>query len=357
MIHAVIMAGGTGTRFWPHSRNNCPKQLLRIAGHKSMIRATVDRMAPLVPNDRMMVVCGESHADAITRELPELHRGRILREPVGRNTAPCIAVAAHKLVKEDPEAIMLVLPADHVIGNEAGFREAVQLAVELAARNEDLFVFGVAPHRAETGYGYIKIDGPLPGHEPMTALNVAEFAEKPSPERAASYLASGEYLWNSGMFVWSAHAIISALETHAPQVNEPIRRIAPALGTAEESNAIRTAYERIDAISIDHAVMEHANNVLCIPIDVGWNDVGSWASIEDLWELDEDGNAIQGEVVTIDTKHCIVSSSHKLVTLIGAEDLIVVDTPDALMICRKDRGQDVKQLQDILLARGYGHLL
>lgn len=357
MIHGIIMAGGSGTRFWPHSRRNRPKQLLNIAGRETMIRATVDRIAPVIPYDRIMIVTGSTHMDEIKHELPELNSNQIVAEPMGRNTAPCIALAAYKLVKEDPQAIMVVLPADHLVGKESEFRDAIALAAGLAGQGEYLITFGIVPNRPETGYGYIRLGDLKFGNGSKAVFKVSRFVEKPDLTTAESYLASGKYMWNSGMFVWKAADIITALDKYQPQLSSAIREIAHLLGTAGESEAIKRAYQRLDAISIDHAVMEKADNVLCLPIDVDWNDFGSWASLEGVWDCDDGGNAIRGEVVSLRSRNCIVSSPHKLATLIGAEDLIVVDTPDALMICRKDRAQDVRKLQDVLKSKGYEHLL
>lgn len=351
------MAGGSGTRFWPHSRRNRPKQLLNLAGSKTMIRGTVERIAPIIPYDRMMVITGSSHVEEIRHQLPELGNSQVIAEPVGKNTAPCIALAAYKLRKEDPEAVMVVLPADHLIGKECEFREAAGIAADTVSHGEYLLTFGIVPTRPETGYGYIRIGGAQSGSGPNTVYKVVRFVEKPDLPIAESYLASGDYLWNSGIFVWKAADIITAFDKHLPQVSNAIRDISGSLGSAEESQAVKEAYERIEAVSIDHGIMEKADNVLCLPIDVDWNDVGSWTSLENVWDCDNGGNAIRGEVVSLKSKDCIVSSPYKLVTLIGAENLIIVDTADALLICRKDRAQDVRKLQEILKAKGYEHLL
>lgn len=357
MVHGVIMAGGSGTRFWPHSRKNRPKQLLSIAGQKTMIQATVERITPIIPYERIMVVAGAPHVDELKRQLPELSNDQILAEPLGRNTAACIALAAYKLRNKDLEAVMVVLPADHLIGNEKEFLGALKVAVDVVTQEEHLLTFGIVPNRPETGYGYIKIGAPQVENDGRTLYKVSQFVEKPDLATAESYLASGEYMWNSGMFVWRAANIITALDKHLPKLSNAIREISGSLGTAEESRAIKQAYDRIEAISIDHGVMEKADNVLCLPIDVDWNDVGSWASLETVWDCDGGGNAIKGQVVSLQSRDCIVSSPHKLATLIGAENLIVVDTSDALMICRKDLAQDVRKLQEILKNQGYEHLL
>ena len=357
MVYGIIMAGGSGTRFWPHSRRNRPKQLLSITGQKTMIQATVQRIIPVISIERIMVVTGSSHVSELMQQLPELSKDQILAEPVGRNTAACVALAAYKLRIKDPEAVMVVLPADHLIGKEKEFLEAMKVAVDTVTNGKFLLTFGIVPNRPETGYGYIRIGERLSGNGATTVYRVAQFVEKPDLSTAESYLASGEYMWNSGMFVWKAADIVTALDRHLPKLSNAIRNISGLLGTTEESRAIKQAYDHIEAISIDHGVMEKADNVVCLPIDVDWNDVGCWASLESVWDCDGGGNAVRGQVVSLQSRDCIVSSPHKLATLIGAENLIVVDTPDALMICRKDQAQDVRNLQEILKNHGYEHLL
>lgn len=357
MIHGVIMAGGSGTRFWPDSTKSRPKQLLSIVGPKTMIRETVERIAPVIPLDRVLVVTGLPYLEDIKRELPELRDSQLIAEPVGRNTAPCIALAAHQIQKTDPDGIMAVLPADHMIRKEEEFLEALRIAAATVAQSGSLLTFGIIPSRPETGYGYIRI-GLVHSRAGSGAVrHVDRFVEKPDLSTAEAYLESGEYMWNSGMFVWKVVDIIAALDEYLPEVNAAIREISHLLGGPQASEAIASAYAKIQPISIDHGIMERAENVVCLPIDVDWSDVGCWASLEGVWDSDGEGNTVRGEVIAFQSKDCIVSSSHKLTTLIGAENLIVVDTPDALMICRKDRAQDVRKLQEILIAKGYEHLL
>ncbi|MDQ7783890.1 MAG: mannose-1-phosphate guanylyltransferase [Desulfomonilaceae bacterium] len=357
MIYAVIMAGGSGTRFWPRSRSNRPKQLLTISGEKTMIRATIDRVLPLIPYDRVMVVAGASHVGEIAKQVPCLTGDMIVAEPCARNTAPCIALAAYKLRKIDPDAVMVVLPADHLIAKEQEFLQNLMKGADAAVQGDYLLTFGIFPSRPETAYGYIKL-GPRELRIDSTGVfTVAGFVEKPDAETAEKYVTSGDYVWNSGMFVWKVSQIIHALETHLPGPARAMEEIVPSLNTPEEADAVRHAYETVDSVSIDYGVMEKAQNVLCIPVDVGWNDIGSWVALEEVWGRDDRGNASTGDVLNLETSNCIVSSPHKVAALIGVEDLIVVDTPDALLICRKDRAQDVKTLQEALKARGYGHLL
>ena len=357
MIHGVIMAGGSGTRFWPQSRRNRPKQLLNILGDKTMIRTTVERILPVIPFDRIMVITAQSHEEEIRNELPELGAEMIVGEPLGRNTAPCIALAAHKLYKKDADGMMAVLPADHLIGNTMAFLAALADGAAVVSQEDYLLTFGIVPHRPETGYGYIRLGPSVVSGGSAAVYRVERFVEKPDRVTAEGYLASGNYMWNSGMFMWRTAAILRAFETHLPALDSAIKEILPALNTPDEAVALKEAYAKIEGISIDYGIMEKAENVACMPIDVEWNDVGSWSSLEDVWTADQRGNCTKGEVVLLDCKDCIVSSPHRVTTVIGAKDLVVVDTPDALLVCRKDRCQDVRRLQEALAERGYDHLL
>ncbi len=357
MLYAVIMAGGSGTRFWPRSRRATPKQLLTIDGEKTMLRRTVERVLSMTRFERIMVVTGEQHADAVRSQLPESDDAMIVVEPFGRNTAPCLALAACKLKAVDPEAVMLVLPADHLIGNEDLFRGALAAGVETVSRHDALVTFGILPSRPETGFGYIRRGNPAITIQSHAVCRVEEFKEKPDRATAQQYLRSGDYLWNSGMFVWKARDFLTALDTHAREVSDICRRIEPFLGTVEEAHAIREAYEVCPSISVDYAVMEKADNVLCIAVDAAWNDVGSWASLDEVWERDPDGNAASGTVVCHESGNCVVYSPDKVTALIGMEDVIIVDTPDALLVCRKDRAQDVSKLTELLKSKGLHDLL
>ncbi len=357
MLYAVIMAGGSGTRFWPAGRKCKPKQLLKILGEKTMIRTTVDRVLACAPTGNVMVVANVIHVDEIRRELPDLTDSMIVSEPYARNTAPCIALAAYKLAKLDPDAVMAVLPADHLIGPEPRFRELLTKASHLASSENSLITFGILPDKPETGYGYIEIGNEVCRQDGFSAHRVTKFVEKPDIRTARHYVESGKFLWNSGMFVFSVAAIIEAFERHLPEISSAIRQIEPYLNSPEESEAVSRAYQNIQSISVDYGIMERADNVLVIPADLDWNDVGSWGSLDSVWGRDENGHVTRGEVISVVSKGCVVDSGDKLVALIGVEDLVVVDTPNALLICRKDMAQEVGKLQEILMERGYEDLL
>ncbi len=357
MLHCVIMAGGSGTRFWPQSRKHQPKQLLNIVGEKTMIRATVERVLPLIPFDRMLVVTGGSHEEKIRAQLPEIDSNSVVAEPIGRNTAPCIALAAYKLRKIDPEGVMAALPADHLIGQEREFIKALQSAYNMALETQSLITFGVIPDRPETGYGYIQRGEVVAENDGFQAYKALRFVEKPDLKTAQSYLAKGDYLWNSGMFVWKISTIIEAFERYLPALSRAMENVAPALNTDAEAEAVNQLYEELPDISIDYGILERSEHVLVIPIDVGWNDVGSWTSLQNVWNTDEDGNAVKGQTLSLRSSGCVVSSPQKLTALVGVQDLIIVDTPDAILVCRKDSAQDIKQLQILLRERGYQGLL
>lgn len=357
MLYAVIMAGGSGTRFWPESRKNRPKQVLKIVTEKTMIRDTVERVLPLVPFPQIMVVTGASHAQEVRRELPELNTDAVVEEPVGRNTAPCVALAAYKLAKSDPNGIMAVLPADHMIGKDQEFLYHLQVAFEIADKQDALLTFGIRPDRPETGYGYIKLGPPVLKQDGVTAFAVESFVEKPDLHTAKEYVAQGNYLWNSGMFIWKVSTIVRAFENHLPRISQAMEEILPDLNTPREAEAIKKIYRDIQSISIDNGIMEVARNVLVVPMEVAWNDVGSWSSLLDVWESDRSGNAVKGKAAVLGSKRCVISSPHKLVALVGVEDLIVVDTPDALLVCHRRSSQDVKKLQELLVAMNCEDLL
>lgn len=361
-MKAVIMAGGQGTRFWPRSRRKRPKQLLDIVGSESMIRQTVDRLIPFVSHRDIYVVTGKEHLEELTGHLPDIPEENIMAEPVGRNTAPCIGLAAIRLRRSDPEGVMAVLPADHVILDKEGFLATLRFAGEIAEAGDYIITLGMKPDRPETGYGYIKT-GPefrVQGSEhavPMQAYHVERFVEKPDRETAERYVESGGFFWNAGMFVFRVSTILRALERHMPELYIGLLRLEPFLGTTGQDKAMSDMYGGLPAISVDYGIMEKAGNVLVIPSSFGWNDVGSWTAVDDLLPKDEHGVAANAEHISIDTTDCIVYSPKKLVATIGVSNLIVVETEDALLICDKSRAQDVKKVVEMLETEGKSEYL
>lgn len=346
--YAVVLAGGAGTRFWPRSRGHTPKQLLPILGARTMLQETVARIAPLVASDRVLAVIARAQAAAVRAQLRS--RGvTLLLEPVARNTAAAIAFAALAVARRDPDAVMLVLPSDHAIGDLPTFRADVRLALEVAARTGALVTLGIEPTRPETGYGYIRVGAALRGVRRRVAW-VERFVEKPGRTRAEVLLRAGGVLWNTGIFAWRVDAILAALERHLPDLLGPLEA---AVGRG--ARGLAAAYARLPSVSIDTGVLERAARVAVVRARFGWSDVGSWAALEPLCATAGNGhNTVRGRAVPIDSRGCFVDSPSRLVALVGVEDLVVVDSPDALLVCRKDRAQDVRLVVDELRRRGLG---
>lgn len=358
MLHAVIMAGGVGTRFWPLSRSKNPKQLLRFFDEQSMIQKTVARLESLIPPERVVVVTHALQADEIRRQLPRVPPQNVLVEPIGRNTAPCIGLAAVHIVRRDPEAVMAVLAADHLIEPSEEFCRAIDFGARMALESDVLVTMGIPPTRPETGYGYIQFiteasirDGAL------TAHRVKTFAEKPNLATAQRFLQSGDFLWNSGMFIWRASTILSLMETLLPEMHQGLSEISMTVGTAEYDRELDRVYRIFKSVSIDYGVMEHANNVMVIRAPFSWNDVGSWEEVYQLTDKDAHANGVRGEAVLQDVERSLIFSPKKLVAAVGVSDIIIVETEDALLVCRRDRAQDVKKIVDALVARGHDELL
>lgn len=350
--YAVVMAGGSGTRFWPRSRQRTPKQFLPIVGGQSMLRETVARVAPLVGPSRVLIVAARSQARAVRTEVPRLPARNLLAEPVGRNTAAAIALAALVLERRTPGASMVVLPADHAIAAHGVFRADLRLALRVAEETGALVTLGLPPTHPETGYGYIRPAAALPGERGRVA-RVAAFIEKPNRRRAEALVAEGRVLWNAGIFAWRAKDVLAELRTHVPAVIGPLEA---ALGRG--GRALAAAYRRIPSISIDHGVLEHSRRVVVVRARFPWSDVGSWAAVEPFWRSARNGlNTVRGHALPIDSRGCVIDSPERLVALVGVEDLVVVDAGDAVLICRKDRAQDVRLVVDELRRRGLARYL
>lgn len=351
MLHAVIMAGGYGTRFWPRSTKAHPKQFLKIFGDRTMLQETVDRIAPLIPVERVWVITNQRYIGLVKEQLPNIPDTNIIGEPVARNTAPCVASAAVLLQNEDPDATMVVLPADHSISEPEKFISILDTAAEKADQDEALITIGIRPDRPETGYGYIEFNKKsgetIKGNE---VKKVAQFREKPDLKTARQFIYSGNFLWNSGMFVWKASAILEQFEKHLPDVHSQVELLEPAVGTGKQTEAINTFYQNCPSISIDYGIMEKAETVFVVPGEFGWNDVGSWRAVYDLREKNEQGNVIQSELAKlVDSKNNLVHSENdKIIALVGVENLAVVETEDAILVCNLDKSQGVKQIVESL---------
>lgn len=356
MLHAVIMAGGSGTRFWPESRRARPKQLLPLASDQTLLRETYARSASWIPPSSWRVVTNQQLAAESARQLPELAPAQIVGEPCGRNTAPCIALAARKLLKHDPDAVMLVMPADHAIHPPERFQEAVARAVaHVAEHPERLVLFGVPPTYPSTGYGYIERDAPL-GNQ---AFSVKAFHEKPPREIAEQFLAGGRHYWNCGIFVWRADRILQLLAEHKPEIIALLDQLAPDLETQREAQALASLFPRMPSISIDHAVLEKARDVIVLEAPFEWDDVGSWQAVARLKGADADGNTIIGLHVGIETSDSVIQNDtpKHLIATIGVKNCVIVHTPDATLIARRDDENAIRELVALLEQRGYGSYL
>lgn len=343
--YGIIMAGGGGTRFWPLSRQEEPKQLLNLSGKDLMINETIDRIRTVVENEDIFIVTNQAQVPKMkTAAAGRIREDHILSEPSARNTAACIGYAAFEIIKKYGDGIMCIFPSDHFIKNQEEFTRILQEAV-LTAQTEDVLVtLGIAPTFASTGYGYIKFDKAAAG----IAKPVIEFKEKPDSETAKRYVESGEYAWNSGMFIWKASTILKHFQELLPEVYTCLEKIADAMNTPDEKHVIEQVYPTIPSISIDYGIMEKSSDVKVISAEIGWNDVGSWDNLGVLYDADENGNVIVGNQLNIDTRNCISYAKKRLITTVGVENLIIVETDDAILVCDKERAQDVKLIVDAL---------
>jgi mannose-1-phosphate guanylyltransferase len=356
-LYAVIMAGGQGTRFWPRSRRKMPKQLLNIIGEKTMLEQTAARIGPLIPPERTLVVAGDGHRDRIRDCLPQLPEENFLFEPVGRNTAACVAWAALWVRRRASDAVMAVLPADHLIRDEAEFLRVLKVATAVAQPLNRLVTIGIQPAHPETGYGYIRVSEDRLQVDGRGIFRVAQFVEKPSRQKAEQFLAEGTYVWNSGMFVWRADSIWLEICRYLPQLAHDLEPVAEVTAADTLGDMLNAVYPRLPSVSIDVGVMERAQDVWVVPADIGWSDVGSWRALAELLGADAHGNVVIGEQRGIDTAGCFIHSPNKLVATIGLSNLVVIDTDDVLLICPKERDQDVRKLVELLEREGRHDLL
>jgi len=357
MLHAVIMAGGSGTRFWPKSRQKHPKQLLRLLSNRTMLQETSSRIDALVEDNCKWIVTNQDHAEETARQLPNLPVGNLLIEPCGRNTAPCIALAAIHIQKTDPDAVMLVMPADHLIQPMMIFQSSVKAAVELIENEpQSLVLFGISPSYPSTGFGYIERGKSLENSQ--SSYRVVSFREKPDAETANQYLLSKNYYWNSGIFVWKVSTILELLQEFEPEIYERLQTLEAALETDRMPDVLAAEFPRMKNISIDYAVLEKAKNVIVMEALFQWDDVGSWQALTRLKTPDENGNIVEGLYVGLETENCIVASqSNHLIATLGMQNCIIVSTPDATFVAKKDDENAIKQLIEQLKEQGYDRFL
>jgi len=363
----VILAGGSGTRFWPRSRRARAKQVLALDGERSMIQQTVERLKPLTTLEKTWIITNEFLAQEIADQLPGMPAAQIVQEPVARNTAPACGLAAFLIERDNPNAVLGVFPSDHVISDEPRFLKALQKGIAAAAAGENIVVLGIEPSRAETGYGYIET-GDLTNDD--AALHVRRFIEKPNQNRADEFVAAGNYYWNSGIFLWSARTLANAVREHLPETAPLLESIAAAWGTSEFDEIFRTTYPKCENISVDYAVLEprsakgeHLSNLYCIPAEFSWNDLGSWSSLyeyqlETRMRGDAEGNVTDtGGHMAIEANDNYIFSPKKFVALVGVKNLVVVDTEDALLIAHRNHSQDVGKIVKELGVTGHSELI
>ena len=357
MLHAIIMAGGSGTRFWPASRCRLPKQLLALVTDTPLLRMTFERLEGLVPPERIWVVTTAVTAEATRNLLPEIPSSNVLAEPCGRNTAACAGFAAHTCRAGDPDAVCVVLPADHIIDEKRRFQSALAAGAEQVRHKGGLLTFGVSPTRPETGYGYLEVGEKSGEDGEWTIHRLQRFVEKPDVERARAYLDTGRYLWNAGIFAWRAADLLEEIEHQLPELANGLRRIAAAFGSAAEDSTLHELYPTLPATSVDFGVMENAASCWVVPVDFPWSDIGSWPALSETLEADEDGNVIRGRVEAIDSGSNVIVSTGPTVAVVGVEDLVVVATEDAVLVVPRDQAQRVKEVVKNLRDKGWDDVL
>ncbi len=356
-MYCVIMAGGSGTRFWPRSKEGKSKQFLSLFSHESLIRTTVNRYRGFITEDKIYIILRKDQKAELEKHISDIPAGNIILEPQGRNTAPCIGLAALFIEKRDPDGVMIVSPADHLIQDDRKFQEAIEAAVNLAENTDAMITIGIKPDRPATGYGYIQIGKPVKSPHKVIAYTIRKFTEKPDIQKARRFLKSGDFFWNSGIFVFRASLFLKALEEFQPDLYENLMDIRPALETPDLEAKVRNAYQRIHGIAVDYAIMEKAKNLYLVRGEFFWSDLGSWDQVYQLCKKDLDGNVSQGNVLFMDTKKCYAYSSGGVIVLAGTEDLVVVQEGDSLLVCKRGRTEDVKKAVELMKQRNWTRYL
>ncbi len=352
-VYGIIMAGGGGTRFWPLSRKGTPKQLLNLSGKEIMVNEAIDRLTKVTAYDDIYIVTNCEQADKMQRVTQgRVDAAHILSEPCARNTAACIGYAALKILRERGDGVLVITPSDAYIEDEEAFGEVLHTAVRAAADSNKLVTIGIAPTFPATGYGYIRYRDTEGAVKP-----VVKFVEKPTRKKAEEYLKSGCYVWNSGMFVWKASVILKKFKRLLPELYAQLIKIASAFGKPEEERVLEEIYPELPSVSIDYGIMEHSKDILVVPGEFGWNDVGSWDMLGALHPQDESGNVVVGNAVNVDTVNTVIYSSGKMIAAVDVSDLVIVETPDAILVCPKSKAQDVRKIVDELEAEGREELL
>ncbi len=357
MFHAVIMAGGTGTRFWPASRAARPKQLIRLSGERTLIQATVERLEGVVPRENIWIVTSRSHAAALSAQVPEVPAENVIIEPCGRNTAPCTALAALHIAWRDPAAEMICMPADHVVSDAQAWRDLLLAASALLKTPGRILVFGIPPTRPETGFGYVRFGPQIEECNGIPVHEVEGFTEKPELDRARALIEAGNCYWNSGLAAWSAETFLDAVRTHLPELSRGLEPVRPVIGTDSYDEVLTRVYPDLPSVSLDYGILEKVPSILGLPASMGWSDVGSWSALPEVLQAHEDSSVSLGDSLRQDSSGCVIYSPDHLVATVGVQDLIIVATDDAVLVCHKDRAQDVKKVVEELRRRGRTDLL
>lgn len=347
-IFCLIMAGGAGTRFWPGSKVAKPKQYLSIVGEDSLLQSTIKRFSTFALEERIYVVSGKDQAAVLESQTPMLPKKNLIYEPVGRNTLPCIGLAAMVAEKENPDGIMVVSPSDHLIENDELFKDTVLTAVKIASERDGIVTLGISPTFPATGYGYIKTASEITGQNEIPQFKVDRFVEKPDLETATSYLKQGGFYWNSGLFIFKISVFLKAVEEFAPELYADLRKIQDDLGNPSFDQTLNSIYRAINGISVDYGIMEHAKNIYLVEGNFNWNDLGSWESVYQVSPKDEDGNVVSGEGILVDSKNSYIKTDNGLIAVVGLDDIIVVQDGNTTLVCKRDKAEDVKKIVEQL---------
>jgi mannose-1-phosphate guanylyltransferase len=351
-MYAVIMAGGSGTRLWPKSRKDKPKQFHNLISSHTMLQETIERIKPIIPLKNILIVAGKSHLKSIREQLPEIPSQNLFLEPVAKNTAPAIGFAAMALSKIDPDATAAFLSADHFIAKKEEFSKILKISEEIANKENTTVTIGINPTYPETGYGYIQLGKEFKEIDGHNVFYVKEFKEKPDIKTAQKYVASWQYLWNSGMFIWKIKTLLDLFSKHQPKLYKQLQKIKNAIGQKNQDQLIKAEYDKIDEDSIDYAILEKTKKIIVVPADIGWSDVGSWSSLKDVLSFGSNQNVVAGRHLGIDTTNCLIQGGSRLIATIGLDNFVIVDTDDVLLVCPKNKSQDVKKIIEKIKEEG-----
>lgn len=356
-LFTLIMAGGSGTRFWPRSKEAKPKQYLNLFGDESLLQSTIKRFTLFTPTENIYVVSGKSQATVLEEQTPTLPKANLIYEPVGKNTLPCIGLAAMFAEKENSDGIMVVTPSDHLIENDELFRDTVLAAVKIADVRDGIVTIGITPTYPATGYGYVQTAENITGSEIIKQFKVERFVEKPNETKAAEYLKQGGFYWNSGLFVFKISVFLDAVKQFAPALYSDLRKIQADFGNSSFEKTLDTIYRAVEGISVDYGIMEHAKNIYLVEGNFVWNDLGSWESVYLTADKDENGNAVVGESIIIDSKNSYIYSETGLIALVGLDDVIVVQDGNTTLVCKRDKAEEIKKVVDHLKAENKNQYL